>query len=131
MQILHFGGSFNPIHHAHLICARAVAELRGFDKVALVVTRQPPHKPENGELAPGSDRLEMCRLATAQSGLFEVSDIELTIPGPNYTIETVRELKRRGVGPINWLIGADMLLYLPKWREPLPLLAEVNFIVMA
>jgi nicotinate-nucleotide adenylyltransferase len=131
MPSIYFGGSFNPIHHGHLICARAVAEAAGYDRVVLVPTSQSPHKPVTPELAPASDRLQMCRLAIADDKLFEVDDIELKRPGPSYTIDTVRELARRTGGPPHWLIGADMLLYLPKWHRVPELLAETNFIVMA
>jgi nicotinate-nucleotide adenylyltransferase len=59
MRRLWFGGSFNPIHHAHLICARAVAEARGFDRVVLVPSYQPPHKALAQDIAPAEDRLAM------------------------------------------------------------------------
>src|SRR5262249_48827676 len=104
------GGSFNPIHHGHLICARAVAETSGFERVLLIPTGQPPHKPDFA-LADGSDRLEMCRLAikneefglSKSNVLFEVSDIELTRSGPSYTLDTVRELKKSGWPKVHWL----------------------------
>lgn len=131
MPELHFGGTFNPIHHGHLIAARAVAEARGYDRVTLVPSAQPPHKPGATDIAPAADRLEMCRLATDASGLFAVDDLEIARTGPSYTIDTVRELKRRGTGQVHWLIGADMLMYLPKWRQPLDLLNEVRFVVIA
>ena len=131
MPALYFGGSFNPIHHAHLICSRAVAEKRQFEKIILLPTAQPPHKVDDAQLAPVPDRLKMCQLAIAYSHLFEVSDIEIQRGGSSYTIDTINELMRQQPGPIHWLIGADMLLYLPKWRQPLELLREVNFIVMA
>jgi nicotinate-nucleotide adenylyltransferase len=128
---LFFGGSFNPIHHGHLICARAVAEARGYRRVALVPTGQPPHKPISPDLASGADRLEMCHLAISQSPLFEVNSIELSRPGPSYTIDTIRALALAAPGPVHWLIGADMLLYLPKWHRATELLQEVQFVVMA
>lgn len=131
MSVLCFGGSFNPVHHGHLICSRAVAEARDLDRVLLIPSFLPPHKPDSADLAPAQHRLEMCRLATSPDPLFETSDIEISRAGTSYTIDTVRELKRRGCGPVHWLIGADMLLYLPKWHQPLELLKEVNFLVMA
>src|SRR5579862_6486154 len=115
MSVLYFGGSFDPIHHGHLICARAVAEKGGFDRIVFIPTDQPPHKPVDSGFTSGRDRLEMCRLATAGSVLFETSNVELTLPIPSYTIQTVREIKRQTAQPVSWLIGADMLLYLPKW----------------
>lgn len=131
MKSLCFGGSFNPIHHGHLICARAAAEALSFDRVLLIPTAQPPHKPADKDLAPSADRLEMCRLAIAGSGLFDLSDIELARTGPSYSIDTAVELKRHGWDRVAWLIGADMLLYLPKWHNVRQLLQEVDFIVMA
>ena len=73
----------------------------------------------------------MCRLATAGDPLFETSDLEVNRGGPSYTIDTARELARTGWEKVHWLIGADMLMYLPKWHQPSELLRELNFIVMA
>jgi len=83
-------------------------------------------------LAGAEARLEMCRLAAAQQGdLFELDELEIKRPPPSYTIDTVRELKKRGAREVHWLIGADMLMYLPKWHEPQALLKETKFVVMA
>src|SRR5688500_16988195 len=132
MRRLCFGGSFNPIHHAHLICARAVAEKAGFDRIVLIPSAQPPHKPSTAQMAPPTDRLAMCRLAAShQPELFEVDDLELSRSGESFTLDTARQLKARGWQAVNWLIGGDMLLYLPKWHEPEKLLQEVNFFIMA
>jgi len=137
MPTLCFGGTFNPIHNGHLRCAQAVAEKAGYDRVLLIPSAQPPHKPA-AELASADDRLAMCRLAVEADSLFSVSDIETRRRGPSYTLETARQLLKQGDGSIhrgqkqvNWLIGADMLLYLPKWHRPAELLKEVHFVVMA
>jgi nicotinate-nucleotide adenylyltransferase len=130
-RTLYFGGSFNPIHHGHLICARAVAEAAGFTHVSLIPTAQPPHKAISPDLAPAGDRLEMCHLAIMDSPLFEVDSTEVERKGPSYTIDTIRAFVARGRGKVDWLIGADMLLYLPKWHKALELIGEVNFVVMA
>jgi nicotinate-nucleotide adenylyltransferase len=133
MRRLCFGGSFNPIHHGHLLCARAVAEVAGFDQVVLLPSASPPHKPDARNLAPPHHRLEMCRLAAAEHAeLFTVDDLELQLPPPSYTIQTVREMKRRNPeDQVFWLIGGDMLRYLPQWHEPLALMQEVTFVLMA
>lgn len=131
MPSLHFGGSFNPIHNGHLRCAEAVAAKAGYDRVVLIPSARPPHKPDNAELAPAADRLAMCRLATAGSSLFEVSDIETRRSGPSYTIDTAQKLRQCGEVDVNWLIGADMLHSLPTWHRPLDLLRDVHFLVMA
>lgn len=73
----------------------------------------------------------MCRLASKLDPLFDTSGIEISRGGPSFTIDTVRELKRLGWNRVQWLIGADMLLYLPKWHQPLELLREIDFLVMA
>ena len=131
MARIWFGGSFNPIHHGHLICARAVAEARGFEKIVLIPSCRPPHKPADGDIAAAEHRLAMCRLAIEGSNLFEVDDLELHRTGPSYTIDTVRELRHRGWPEVHWLIGADMLQNLPLWHQPEALLAETRFIVIA
>lgn len=131
MRRLCFGGSFNPIHAAHLICARAVAESGGFERVVLVPSALPPHKLETTELAAPEDRLQMCRLAVAGDALFEVSEIEIARPGPSYTIETARALRRQGWDRVSWLIGADMVRILPNWHQAAALLREVELVIMA
>jgi nicotinate-nucleotide adenylyltransferase len=130
MPTLCFGGTFNPIHNAHLLCAQAVAEKGGYDRVVLIPTASPPHKTSD-ELAPASDRLAMCRLAIAEKKLFAVSDIETRRGGPSYTLDTVRELSQAGQKLVSWLIGGDMLMYLPKWHRIGELMNEVNFVIMA
>jgi nicotinate-nucleotide adenylyltransferase len=131
MRKLCFGGSFNPIHHGHLICARAVAEARGDDRAVLIPSALPPHKLAAKELTDPHHRLRMCQLAVADDPFFEVEDLELRRTGPSYTIDTVRELRRRGWNRVAWLIGADMVAILPKWHEPLSLLREAELVIMA
>ncbi len=130
MRTLCFGGTFNPVHHGHLVCARAVAEVAGFDRVVLVPNQQSPHKAEVA-VAPAVDRLAMCRAAVAGDPLFAVDDIEATRPGPSYTLHTARALRAAGWPAVHWLIGADQVASLPHWHDPAALLAEVQFWVMA
>jgi nicotinate-nucleotide adenylyltransferase len=130
MKTLYLGGSFNPIHHAHLICARAAAEAMGFDRILLLPSAVPPHKTNQRKLAGSADRLHMAELAVAGHALFAVSDLELRRSGPSYTIDTVRQLKANGESQVHWLIGADAVMQLPGWREPEALLHEVTFVVM-
>jgi nicotinate-nucleotide adenylyltransferase len=73
----------------------------------------------------------MCQLVAAVDPLFSVTDVEIRRTGPSFTVDTARELRRQGMDPVNWLIGADMLNSLPRWHEPLALLQEVNFVVIA
>ena len=131
MTKLCFGGSFNPIHCGHLICARHAAERLGFSSVALIPNAQPPHKPDATDLAAAPHRVRMCHLAVANCDGFEVNDLETKRTGPSYTIDTARELKRQGWDKVSWLIGADMVRNLPTWHEPDALMAEVEFVVLA
>jgi nicotinate-nucleotide adenylyltransferase len=135
MKTLCLGGSFNPIHHGHLICARSVAETAGFEKILLIPSGRPPHKTQATDLAEPSDRLNMCRLAiesaAGTSGIsFQLSDIEIARPGPSYTIDTVYQLQKIGMASVHWLIGADMLNFLPNWHQPAALLKKVQFLIM-
>lgn len=130
MNALCFGGSFNPIHLAHLICARAAAEVLGFDRVMLIPSALPPHKPKDRDIAPAEHRLAMCRLAVKDDPLFIVDDLEIRRGGPSYTIDTVHALRQAGHDEVHWLIGADMLNYLPQWHLAGKLVKETQFIVM-
>jgi len=128
-DILLFGGSFDPIHHGHLIVARAAAERLQAARVVLIPAAQPPHK-QTVTLAPARHRLHMARLAVDGDELFDVSDCELTREGPSYTIDTVRHF-REIYGPkvlLYWLIGADSLAELPTWRAIKTLVDECIFV---
>src|SRR5688500_18660222 len=131
MRTLYFGGSFNPVHHGHLICARHAAERLGFNVVVLVPSANPPHKAASADLASAEDRTRMCRLAVEGAAGFAVNDLETKRTGPSYTIDTARALAGAGGGRVSWLIGADMLRSLPTWHEPDALLSEVDFVIIA
>ena len=117
-RIALFGGTFNPIHFGHLITARAAAEQLGMSRVILLPSATPPHKAEH-ELLAAEHRAAMVRLAILGEPLFEVSDFDLTRPGPSYTVDTVthfRALCAPGV-ELFWMIGADSLAELTTWRQ--------------
>ncbi len=126
-RIVLFGGTFNPIHHGHLIVARAVAEHLHFDRVTFVPAAVSPHKtgpgPGGGGLPPGEagggDRLEMLRRAVAGEELFDVTDVELKRRPPSYTLDTLVGVRdRHGLeAALYWIIGADMLDELPTWHR--------------
>jgi len=111
-----YGGSFNPIHHGHLIVARAVAEWLQLDRVILLPSARPPHKADR-QLLDAKHRAEMVRLAITRDALFEFSDYDLTRDGPSYTIDTVTHFGEL-LGPhveLHWIIGADSLAELTTW----------------
>lgn len=129
-RILCYGGSFNPIHHGHLICAQAAAEALGFDRVYLIPSAQPPHREHDSDMASAHDRLTMCQLAVANTPLFQVDDVELRRDKASYTLETARILKHERQVEVAWLIGGDTLPRLPTWYDFPNLLKEVQFVVM-
>ena len=128
-RMLLFGGTFDPVHHGHLIVARAAAEQGGYGSVTFVPAASPPHKP--GPQASGEDRAAMLALAAGDEGLFEVCRLELDRPGPNYTYDTICELRRlKGADvELHWLIGADMLEEFPTWHRALDVLDVARLVV--
>jgi nicotinate-nucleotide adenylyltransferase len=112
------GGTFNPPHLAHLVCAsEAAAQLR-LDRVLLTPVAVPPHK--EAETDPGAAvRLELCRLATAGDERLGVCDLEVARGGPSYTVDTLRELHARDPEDhLTFILGGDIALGLPAWHEP-------------
>jgi nicotinate-nucleotide adenylyltransferase len=118
MKIGVFGGTFNPIHVAHVSMARKYAEKLDLDKVILVPTYVPPHKNPH-RLADAEDRLMMCQMATADLENFEVSDYEIREEGKSYTFKTLRFLKEEYPdSELFLLMGADMFITVQDWRQP-------------
>ncbi|MES2110046.1 MAG: nicotinate (nicotinamide) nucleotide adenylyltransferase [Bacteroidota bacterium] len=110
-------GSFNPVHVGHLIIANYMANYTNLDRVWLVVSPQNPLK-KYGDLANTYDRLEMCKLATDNSTNLEVSDVELKLPQPSYTIDTLTHLKEKyPQHEFALIMGSDNLVSLPKWKN--------------
>ena len=112
------GGTFNPPHVGHLVCAREAREQLGLDRVALVPVATPPHKEVPGD--PGPDvRLDLCRAAVAGEDGLEVLDAEVARGGASYTVDTLRALDAADPGDeLTFIVGGDMALSLPTWREP-------------
>ncbi|MBI2265838.1 MAG: nicotinate-nicotinamide nucleotide adenylyltransferase [Armatimonadetes bacterium] len=90
-----FGGTFNPIHTAHLIIAEEARIRLGLEEVQFIPNRIPPHKREEMGLASEEDRYLMAALATADNPSFFVSRIELDREGPSYTYDTLKALRDR------------------------------------
>ena len=113
-----FGGTFNPIHLAHLRAAEEVAEAHGLDEVRLVPAALPPHK-EAARLAGAAHRRRMVELAVAGVPRFRVSTIELERPGPSYSIDTLRAV-RAEVGEamrLVFMLGLDAFRDFHTWKE--------------
>jgi nicotinate-nucleotide adenylyltransferase len=112
------GGTFNPPHLAHLVCAQEAYLQLSLERVLLIPARVPPHKPVDEE--PGIEhRLEMCRLAIAGDERFAVSDIEARREGPSYTVDTIGELhENQPESELFLIVGGDVALGFAGWREP-------------
>jgi nicotinate-nucleotide adenylyltransferase len=111
------GGTFNPPHLGHLICAQEAYIRLRLDRVLLIPTHTPPHKALEEEPGP-EHRLELCRLAAQDDPRFEVSDLELKREGPSYTVDTLSEL--HSIAPDNELyliVGGDVAAGLPRWHQ--------------
>ncbi len=124
-----YGGTFDPVHHAHLILAREAAEQFDLAKVIFIPAATSPFK--QPPVASVEARLRMLRAAIAGEALFEVDDCELQRPAPSYTVETVRWLREKyPTAQLFLLIGDDNLAALPRWRDFAELREMVTFIVL-
>jgi nicotinate-nucleotide adenylyltransferase len=124
-----YGGTFDPVHYAHLILARFALEKFALERIIFVPTRVSPHK--NNSVATPETRLQMLRSAIEGEPQFEVDDCELHRDPPSYTIDTVQTLKDKFSGAhLFLLIGDDNLAGLPSWRGFDDLRHMVTFIVL-
>ena len=129
MKIGILGGTFNPVHIGHLILAEEAREKLGLDKIIFVPTALPPHK-DNLNIAPAKDRLKMLRLAVASNKFFAVSDIEIKRGGKSYTIDTVKELKKKyPQDSFYFIIGSDLCTYFDGWKDIDQITKAVTFVV--
>ena len=123
-----FGGTFDPIHNAHIEIARAAADRFHPTKILFVPAAHPPHKP-GGATASFEDRVRMAELACAVDPRFEVSRIEAG-ESRSYSILTIEKLKSGGVAPLGFLIGADAFREIRTWHRWQDVVASVEFIVV-
>jgi nicotinate-nucleotide adenylyltransferase len=122
-----FGGSFDPVHHGHLLVAQVAAETLGLDSLRFVPAREQPFKRGRHGASP-EHRAAMLDLAVAGSPVLEVERAELERAGPSYTVDTLRALRVREPGlELTLLLGADAAAEFEAWRDPaeIPRLATV------
>ena len=118
MRIGLLGGTFNPIHRAHVQMAQIARDEAALDLVLLMPAADPPHKPVDGEV-PASVRLWLAQLAIFGEARMEVSDAEILRGGKSYTLLTLQELVLRyQEAELFLIIGSDMLSDLPNWYHP-------------
>jgi nicotinate-nucleotide adenylyltransferase len=124
-----FGGTFNPVHLAHLALAEEIRERLDLGRVLFVPANLPPHK--GGHLPSGAERLALVRLALRGNSAFRALDTEVRRGGRSYTIDTLRELAGRlpAGTELFFLIGMDAFAEIGSWHEADALAAASNFVL--
>ncbi|WP_151737608.1 nicotinate-nucleotide adenylyltransferase [Paenibacillus tengchongensis] len=127
MKVGIMGGTFDPLHIGHMLAAESAREAYMLEQVWFMPSHIPPHKHAAGTT--GAQRLAMVNSAIAGHPAFRVLDWEVVRGGVSYTIETVRRLQEEYAGiEFYFIIGADMVQYLPKWRDIDELVRRLYFI---
>ena len=132
MRIGILGGTFDPPHIGHLVIAEEALEKLQLERVYFVPAQQPPHK--LGELiSPFADRVAMLQLALNANPAFTLSLIEANRPGPSYTVDTLRELRREfpPEAELFFVMGLDSLANLPTWYHPHELIELCQLAVLS
>ncbi|WP_309399386.1 nicotinate-nucleotide adenylyltransferase [Cerasicoccus maritimus] len=131
MRIGLFGGSFDPIHHGHLLHAQDALERAELDLLAFIPAAQAPLKANGAPGASAEDRVKMIELAIAGQPKFTVLRDEIDRGGVSYTVDTVRRLKKRWPDDeLFWIIGADQVALLDQWRSIEELLHMARFLCL-
>jgi nicotinate-nucleotide adenylyltransferase len=123
------GGTFDPIHHGHLVAASEVAHIFALDEVIFVPTGEPYQK-DDRKVSPAEDRYLMTVIATASNPRFTVSRVDIDRPGPTYTIDTLRDLHDAS-GPdadLYFITGADALENILTWHDVDTLFSLAHFV---
>jgi nicotinate-nucleotide adenylyltransferase len=116
------GGTFNPPHIGHLVCAQEARSQLQLDRVVLMPVHTPPHKAALDDPGPEA-RLALCQAAIAGDEELEISALEIERGGSSYTVDTLRALHGSREGDdLTFIVGGDMASSLPSWREPEALL---------
>lgn len=122
------GGTFDPIHHGHLVAASEVADTFGLDLVLFVPTGQQPFK-QDRVVTPAEHRYLMTVVATASNPRFMVSRVDIDRPGVTYTIDTLRELREQyPSAELFFITGADVLPEILSWKDPDELWSLAHFV---
>lgn len=130
MKIGLLGGTFNPVHNAHLRIAAEALRACALERVLLIPAADPPHKPLAGEV-PFAVRCRMVELAIREMPAFGLCTIEGERPGKSYSIETIAELRRRcPADELHFIIGGDSFLEIGLWYRYEDIFAACNLIVV-
>jgi len=122
------GGTFDPVHHGHLVAASEVAAVYDLDEVVFVPTGEPWQKTDR-EVSPAEHRYLMTVIATASNPRFTVSRVDIDRPGPTYTIDTLRDLSKERPGTeLFFITGADALEQILSWKDSDELFDLAHFV---
>ena len=122
------GGTFDPIHHGHLVAASEVASVFDLDEVVFVPTGEPWQKSDR-DVAPAEHRYLMTVIATAANPRFTVSRVDIDRPGPTYTIDTLRDLRaQRPEAELFFITGADAMAQIMGWKDAEELWQLAHFV---
>lgn len=128
MRLGVMGGTFDPIHHGHLVAASEVASVFALDEVVFVPTGEPWQKTHGG-VSPAEHRYLMTVIATASNPRFTVSRVDVDREGPTYTVDTLRDLSvQRPDAELFFITGADALAQILSWRDADGLFVLAHFI---
>ena len=123
------GGTFDPIHNGHLVAANEIADLYDLDEVVFVPTGHPWQK-EDADVSPAEDRYLMTVIATASNPRFRVSRVDIDRPGPTYTVDTLRDMRREygDKAELFFITGADALEKILTWKDPERVFGLAHFV---
>lgn len=122
------GGTFDPPHNGHLLIANEVLNALQLEEIWFMPNHEPPHKKRSNSVS-DEDRVQMLELAISGNNSFKIEKIELERNGPSYTIDTMKILTEIHTGySFYFIIGADMVEYLPKWNRIEELINLVQFV---
>ncbi len=129
-KIAVFGGSFNPVHNAHILLAKKAASELSLDKVFAVPTFLTPLKDNKFMVSP-QDRLNMCRLAWRDDALVSVSDVEILRGGKSYTVDTLAFFARQfSSSELFLIVGADMFMTIHQWHDPEKIFSSAKIVTV-
>jgi nicotinate-nucleotide adenylyltransferase len=131
MRVGVMGGTFDPVHHGHLVAASEVADRFGLDEVVFVPTGNPWQKSDASVSSP-EDRYLMTVIATASNPRFQVSRVDIDRDGPTYTVDTLRDLRKQ-YGPdaeLFFITGADALSKILSWKDAQELFDLAHFVAV-
>lgn len=131
MNIIIFGGSFNPPHNAHLEMMLSAAEQEFCDKILILPANIPPHKAVGNDFADTNHRINMCKILADYSEKAELCTVEIDRGGKSYMIDTVNTLSKKYQGDKLWLlVGADMVTTLKNWYKGDELISKIGVVAV-